>query len=384
MAGVVDTTYTFTATDTITSTKMNNIIDQTVFTSDAITGSTLAVDTGKLKVNTITASEIASNAVTTAKISDGSVTTAKLSSGKPVWTNWTTASPYISTLTLASERTSANEGDTSILFRSGDPTTNASFDASIKRESGADGKLIIENAVDDTSTVTNGSIELKIDGTKHVAIENDGKIVHGTAPIPVPSGTAPVYGARAWVNFNAQTNDDLGGAYTRTSPSVDVTVNATAHGLIAGNLIFLDFTVGTGTAPFDGVYEVKEPITNDSFTVASSVGTSSTGTVSLKRKTIRAGGNVSCVSSGRENPVIPPTASVAPSVGYHVLNFSTEMSDSNFAISGVVNQTGGLTAAAANDLLSGIAYNSKCANIITISVGSTETDCLHTNVTIIR
>jgi hypothetical protein len=384
MAGVVDTTYTFTATDTITSTKMNNIIDQTVFTSDAITGSTLAVDTGKLKVNTITANEITSNAVTTAKISDGSVTTDKLSSGKPVWNNWTAASPYISTLTLASGRTSADEGDTSILFRSGDPTTNASFDASIKRESGADGKLIIENAVDDTSTVTNGSIELKIDGTKHVAIENDGKIIHGTAPIPVPSGTAPVYGARAWVNFDAQTNDDLGGTYTRTSPSVDVTVNATAHGLIAGNLIFLDFTVGTGTAPFDGVYEVKGPITNDSFTVASSVGTSSTGTVSLKRKTIRAGGNVSCVSSGRENPVIPPTASVSPSVGYHVLNFSTEMSDSNFAISGVVNQNGGLTSSDANDFLSGIAYNSKCANIITISTGSTETDCLHTNVTIIR
>jgi hypothetical protein len=384
MSGVVETQYEFLPTDTITSTKMNNIIGQTVFTSDAVTGSTLEVTTGgQLKVGTITANEITSNAVTTAKISDGSVTTAKLSSGKPVWNNWTAASPYISTLTLASGRTSADEGDTSILFRSGDPTTNASFDASIKRESGADGKLIIENAVDDTSTVTNGSIELKIDGTKHVAIENDGKIIHGTAPIPVPSGTAPVYGARAWVNFDAQTNDDLGGTYTRTSPSVDVTVTATAHGLIAGNLIFLDFTVGA-TAPFDGVYEVKEPITNDSFTVESSVGTSSTGTVSLKRKTIRAGGNVSCVSSGRENPVIPPTASVSPSVGYHVLNFSTEMSDSNFAISGAVNQTGGLTASAANDFLSGFAYNSKCANIITIGTGSTETDCLHTNVTIIR
>ena len=47
--GAVDTTYTFTATDTITSTKMNNIIDQTVMASDAIIGTTLEVASGKLK-----------------------------------------------------------------------------------------------------------------------------------------------------------------------------------------------------------------------------------------------------------------------------------------------------------------------------------------------
>jgi len=90
--GAVNTTYTFTATDTITSTKMNNIIDQTTMTSDAVfTGGTIEVVSGKLRVaaGKITSNEIASNsvntdeivnsAVTTAKIADGAITTAKLS-----------------------------------------------------------------------------------------------------------------------------------------------------------------------------------------------------------------------------------------------------------------------------------------------------------------
>jgi hypothetical protein len=80
MAGAVDTTYTFTATDVITSTKMNNIIDETVMTTDAIIGSTLAVSTGKLRVNTsgITANELATGSVTTTAILDANVTPAKL------------------------------------------------------------------------------------------------------------------------------------------------------------------------------------------------------------------------------------------------------------------------------------------------------------------
>ena len=58
--GAVDTTYTFTATDTITSAKMNNIIDQTTITPDAIIGTTLEVASGKLKIRSagITSNEM--------------------------------------------------------------------------------------------------------------------------------------------------------------------------------------------------------------------------------------------------------------------------------------------------------------------------------------
>ena len=69
--GVLDTTYTFQATDTITSSKLNNIIDQATFTGDAIQGTTLqVVSPGKLAVSAggITSNELASNSVTTAKL----------------------------------------------------------------------------------------------------------------------------------------------------------------------------------------------------------------------------------------------------------------------------------------------------------------------------
>ena len=78
--GAVDTTYTFTATDTITSTKMNNIIDQTTMTTDAIIGNTLDVASGKLRVRAqgITSNEMGANSVVTAAITDSNITTAKI------------------------------------------------------------------------------------------------------------------------------------------------------------------------------------------------------------------------------------------------------------------------------------------------------------------
>jgi len=78
--GAIDTTYTFTATDVITSTKMNNILDQSLITATAIIGDTLAVTTGKLfvKAGGITSNELAANAVTTTAILDANVTTAKI------------------------------------------------------------------------------------------------------------------------------------------------------------------------------------------------------------------------------------------------------------------------------------------------------------------
>lgn len=90
MAGVVNTTDTFAANQVITSTAMNNIIDQTFFTNDAIVSgnTTLALVAGKLKVGTITSNEmgvnsvtpnaIAADAVTTTKILDANVTPSKL------------------------------------------------------------------------------------------------------------------------------------------------------------------------------------------------------------------------------------------------------------------------------------------------------------------
>ena len=78
--GAIDTNYTFTATDVITSTKMNNILDQSTITATATFNDTLAVSSGKLLVKTggITSNEIAVGAVVTAGILNGAVTAGKL------------------------------------------------------------------------------------------------------------------------------------------------------------------------------------------------------------------------------------------------------------------------------------------------------------------
>lgn len=87
--GAVNTSYTFSATDTITSTKMNDIIDQTVMTSESISGTTLQVTpSGKLAISSqgITSNELASDSVTGIKILNNAVTPSKLSAGAPTWT----------------------------------------------------------------------------------------------------------------------------------------------------------------------------------------------------------------------------------------------------------------------------------------------------------
>lgn len=76
--GVINTAYTFSEGDSVTPDRLNNITDASTFTSNAITGTTLAIDSGKLKVGTITSAEMGANSVVSAAITDGAVTTAKI------------------------------------------------------------------------------------------------------------------------------------------------------------------------------------------------------------------------------------------------------------------------------------------------------------------
>ena len=90
---VVDTTQTFNTGDTVTSTSLNNIMDQSVFVSGAVvTGDGLTVTAGgqmtieNLKVTgskigdlEISTGKIANDAITTAKIANANITPEKLS-----------------------------------------------------------------------------------------------------------------------------------------------------------------------------------------------------------------------------------------------------------------------------------------------------------------
>ena len=152
-----------------------------------------------------------------------------------------------------------------------------------------------------------------------------GALVFGTSPtlttpnidsaqVPTVSGTAPLYMCRAWVNFNGTANSNLSGTYARTSPSTTLTVTATAHGLIVGNSVNLDFTSGTG---LDGIYTVVTVADANTFTITTVASTTTSGNVTLLRNTIRASGNVSSITDN--------------GTGSYTVNFTTAMVDTSYA-----------------------------------------------------
>jgi hypothetical protein len=187
--GAVNATYTFTATDTVTSGKLNNIIDQTIMTDDAVfTGGTVEVAGGKLKVRSgsITSNELASSSVTGDAIANGAVTPTKLSTAGPSWDN------AGGVFTLSQRAVELGNGITSnaassIDFHSSFPIIDN--DARIIRESGANGTFTISNI-----------------GTGSIIFSASGGVTFGSANMPNPVGVAPIYGARAWCVFDATKN----------------------------------------------------------------------------------------------------------------------------------------------------------------------------------
>jgi hypothetical protein len=80
---VVDTNQSFSTGDTVTSTSLNNIMDQSIFVPGAIVnGDGLLVTAGgQMTLATITSGKIGSGEVKTINIADGDVTQAKLAAG---------------------------------------------------------------------------------------------------------------------------------------------------------------------------------------------------------------------------------------------------------------------------------------------------------------
>ena len=366
---VVDTTRTFTNNEQITSVKLNEIMDNSSFVSGAVvtSGGLEVTAGGQMQVATsgITTTKIANLNVTTEKIANEAVTPAKLSPFGPAWSNGLTNFNIQQNILELATGITSNSG-CFIDFHSVHPLTD--YETRIVRDTGVDGWFQIDNK-----------------GAGRIVFTSAGGFQFANAHMPNPVGSAPIFGARAWVNFNGQANTDIAGTYARTS-STTVTITATAHGFIAGNSVYLDFTVGTGTAPFDGLYLVNSVTDANTFTVISSTTTTSTGTATLKRKTIRGSGNVSNVSAAYSgaNPASPPAANQIIDNGYYVLNFATAMPDANFAISGSCNESGALAAASGNDIINGFGYNEKCSFITTINITGVATDCLHNSVQVIR
>lgn len=134
----------------------------------------------------------------------------------------------------------------------------------------------------------------------------------GTSPVAAPSGSAPSFMCRAWVNFDGTSNSaNLTGTYSQTGTTVTVTI--TAHGYITGNSAYLDFTTGTAV---DGAYTVTVVDAN-TFTVTQASRTTS-GNVTDRRCTIRGSGNVVSVADN--------------GTGDYTVNFAVAMPDANYAV----------------------------------------------------
>jgi len=138
---------------------------------------------------------------------------------------------------------------------------------------------------------------------------------------------ATAYGCRAWVNFDGTSAANLSGTYSRTSPSTTLTVTATAHGLIVGSSVNLDFTTGTG---LDGIYTVVTVANANTFTVTTVASTTTSGNVTILRNTIRASGNVTSITDN--------------GTGNYTVNFTTAMPDANYAASIAAGDAGVNTA----------------------------------------
>jgi len=210
--GAVDTTYTFTATDTITSAKMNNIIDQTTMTSQAcLSGGGLEVASGQLTIsaNAINSSRLASNSVTDLKIVNGAVTPEKLSAGGPNWTG-TGAGGVFSVPQTGLEFGTGHTQDYGCFIDLHSAATPTDFETRIVRDGGVNGAFRIIN-----------------NGTGTINLSSAGGVVFGSATMFNPVGTAPLYGIRAFVNFEGRATN--GNCTIRSSGNV-ISVTRTAAG----------------------------------------------------------------------------------------------------------------------------------------------------------
>ena len=303
--GAVNTTYTFTATDTITSTKMNNIIDQTTITDDAIIGTTLEVASGQLKVRAlgITSNEIANGQVTSDKIADGTIVNADISPTAAI--AGTKVSPNFGSQNIVTTGTST--ATTFIGNVTGNVTGNVSGSSGSCTGNSATATNLSTNrtnwSTNGTISATVGQLAWKNFGNNHTIFDAS----QGTTP----SGTSC-----------NKTNADVG--WSSNLPTLMGWNGTNTHGVRVDSAKFADSatnatnattasTVSNGAitaAKLDGAQSGDAPI----FGVRAWANIDGTvGSVS-----VRQGGNVSGV--------------VRNQLGRYTITFTTPMPDTNYAI----------------------------------------------------
>lgn len=232
--GAVNTTYTFTATDTITSTKMNNIIDETVMTSDAVLGGSggsggLDISSGKLSIsaNAINNSRLASNSVTSANIVDGTIVNADINASAAI--AGTKISPSFGSQTIRQDGASAQ-------IVQYNASSSSVTDFGIGTLTGD------QNSVGINVANSTGVLSLGTNNTERMRITASGNVGIGTN-----SPTAPLH-----VNGQASINSDPELTITGSSGYINFhnsLASGSYNGIVASgdkSIIFSDGTSGTG------------------------------------------------------------------------------------------------------------------------------------------
>jgi hypothetical protein len=128
------------------------------------------------------------------------------------------------------------------------------------------------------------------------------------------TGSAPIYGCRAWVNFDGTLTNVTGNAYSRTTTTV--TVTKSAHGLTTGNKLVISSATDTGlnTAANTASAEIVR-VDDNNFTFQTASTGTTTGTLTYARG-IRGSGNVASVTRNGTGDYTVTFATALPSANY--------------------------------------------------------------------
>ncbi len=182
------------------------------------------------------------------------------------------------------------------------------------------------------------------------------------------TGSAPIYGCRAWVNFDGTFTNVTGNSYSRTTTTV--TVTKSAHGLTTGNKLVISAATDTGLNTTANTASAEITVTDaNNFTFQTVSTGASTGTLTYARG-IRASGNVASVAR--------------TGTGVYTVTFSTAMSDANYALAGFANFTTGSSAGLVTQNNTFAPTASACEIGVASSTTAAGINASHVNVMFIR
>jgi hypothetical protein len=143
------------------------------------------------------------------------------------------------------------------------------------------------------------------------------------------TGSAPIYGCRAWVNFDGTLTNVTSNAYSRTTTTV--TVTKSAHGLTTGNKLVISSASDSGlhTAANTASAEIVR-VDDNNFTFQTASTGPSTGTLTYARG-IRGSGNVASVTRNGTGDYTVTFATALPSANYSAVASSGNLDASTGA-----------------------------------------------------